>query len=168
MRKTVITLSVFAFVGALMFQSCKKETTDTEFVADNSTFSNFMSFALRDTKHGANPALGGMAHGGNDSTVTRAIHFKNDQNRSGGKFPVGTVIVKHATSPGGMNEITAMVKRGHNFNPSVGDWEFFMLMPNGNIATDTSGMQMRGANLMGGMCGSCHGAASSQDFIFTN
>lgn len=168
MRKTVITLSVFAFIGVMLFQSCKKEETVKEFIADNSTFSSFMSFPVRATQHGANPALGGMAHGGNDSTVTRTIHFKDNQNRASGKFPVGTVIVKHATSPTGMNEITAMVKRGNGFNSSVGDWEFFMLMPNGTIATDTSGMQMRGANLMGGMCGSCHASASSQDFIFTN
>jgi mono/diheme cytochrome c family protein len=60
-----------------------------------------------------------------------------------------------------------MVKRGNSFNPSAGDWEWFMLNSDGSVATDSSsGMKIRGANLMDGMCISCHSAAST-DFSFT-
>ena len=41
-----------------------------------------------------------------------------------------------------------------------------MLETDGKIAKDTTGMEMRGANLMGGMCNSCHTNASV-DYIFT-
>jgi len=60
-----------------------------------------------------------------------------------------------------------MAKRGNNFNPSTGDWEIFLLTSSGNIATDSTGMPMRGANLMGGMCRSCHAGASEKDFIYS-
>jgi hypothetical protein len=100
--------------------------------------------------------------------VVRDVHFKNGQNPLNAVYPIGTLIVKHSHNPTGtINEFTAMVKRGNNFNPSYGDWEFFLLNSSGTIATDSSGMQMRGANLMGGMCGSCHAVASSKDFVFS-
>ncbi len=170
MRKTtLIYLSTFLLAGLLLVQSCKKDDDDDEpqeFVADNSTFSGFMSWSLDVTRLGADPALGGMAHGGDDTTVTRNIYFKDGQNPVSGKYPVGTRIVKRSTNPGGLDEITAMVKRGGNFDSGHGDWEYFMLMPDGSIAMD-NGVPMRGANLMNGMCKGCHGAAASKDYIFT-
>lgn len=172
--KKITTLSIItlAIIGITILQACKEDgkntdPTPSEFVADDNTFSKYMSFPVGGTFFGANPALGGMAHGGNDSSVTRIVHYLNNQDRVNGKFPLGTVIVKRATSPAGMNETTAMVKRGNNFNPNVGDWEFFMLSPLGGIAKDSTGMPMRGANLIGGMCGGCHSAAASKDFIFS-
>jgi hypothetical protein len=63
---------------------------------------------------------------------------------------------------------TAMVKRGNNFNAAGGDWEWFMLNSDGSIAVDaTSGMAMRGANLMNGMCIGCHQGASSKDYVYS-
>ncbi len=166
-KTTFIYLSVFALAGLMLIQSCKKDDDkEQEFIADNSSFSGFMGWSLDATRLGADPALGGMAHGGNDSTVTRNIYFKDGQNPVNGKYPVGTVVVKRSTSPGGLDETTAMVKRGGNFDSDNGDWEYFMLMPNGSIGED-NGMPMRGANLMNGMCKGCHGAAASKDYIFT-
>lgn len=172
MKKTTITVFVaLTFIVIASTQSCKKDNDDStpqEFIASNSTFANFMSWSLDATAQGPDPALGGMAHGGNDSTVIRNVYFKNGQNPVNGTYPVGTIIVKHSSNPGGtVNEFTAMVKRGNNFNPTKGNWEFFMLMPDGTIAADSTGTPMRGANLMNGMCGSCHSSASSKDFIFS-
>jgi len=172
MKKFYYTaLCAVAFIGVTtLISSCKSDSTTPtpqEFIADNTTFSSFAGWAVGGTFHGANPSLGGMAHGGNDTSVTRVVHFKDDQNRVNGKFPTGTLVVKQSTSPAGMNEITAMVKRGNNFNPNAGDWEFFMLTPTGTIATDANGGVMRGANLMDGMCAGCHKGASAKDYIFS-
>jgi len=166
-----ISIIVFGFTAVLFFQSCSKDknndTQTTEYVADNSTFANFMSWPLESTKQGADPFLG-PAHAGNDATVKREVYFKNGQDPVNGKYPVGTIVVKHSYNPDKtINEFTGMVKRGNNFNPNFGDWEFFMLTPTGSIATDASGIAMRGASLMGGMCAGCHTGASTKDFIFS-
>jgi hypothetical protein len=171
MKKTVL-FTLLAIVGVtISFQSCsKKEETPVvnEFIADDNSFKNFMTWPLEATNQGPDPALG-TAHAGNDSTVVRKIYFQNGQNAVNGKYPVGTMIVKHSTNPAAsVNEFTALAKRGNNFNPSGGDWEWFMLMPDGTIATDpSSGMKMRGASLMNGMCVSCHSQASSKDYVFS-
>ena len=60
-----------------------------------------------------------------------------------------------------------MVKRGNNFDPDHNDWEYFVLQPDGKIAMDGDGNPLRGANLMGGMCVSCHAQASGSDYIFS-
>jgi len=59
------------------------------------------------------------------------------------------------------------VKRGNNFNTSGGNWEWFMLSPDGKIADDGSGNKLRGANLLDGMCVGCHSGAKSKDFVFS-
>lgn len=181
MKRDFISSAALIIVFTLLVFSCKKEkTTDPEptptpaptpaaqeFIADTSSFVSFMTWTVQSTKKGPSPSLG-TAHVGNDTSVTRRVHFKDGQNPVNGKYPIGTIIVKHATNPAGtVNEMTAMVKRGNNFNSGAGDWEFFMLGPNGNIARDANGNLMRGANLMGGMCGGCHGAASAKDYIFS-
>jgi hypothetical protein len=151
-------------------ESCKKKdstaATPTELIADDNTFSGFMAWSNISTKHGIDPSLG-TAHAGNDSTGTRVVFLKNNQDRINGKFPVGTLLVKHSyTTSGGVNMYTAMVKRGNNFNPSNNDWEWMILSADGKIMKDSTGMQMRGASLMGGMCGSCHSHASG-DFVYS-
>ena len=161
-------LIMMAFAAQSTFQSCKKDSNEpTEFIADDSSFSNFTGFHLHTTKLGADPALGG-AHAGNDAEVQRAIYFKDNANIVDGKYPVGTIVVKHTTKPDGtINEVTAMVKRGNNFDTDGGNWEYFMLQPDGKIAKDPSGNLMRGAKLMNGMCQNCHSGAASKDYIFS-
>ncbi|MBS1772427.1 MAG: cytochrome P460 family protein [Bacteroidetes bacterium] len=174
MKKKIFLLVASVAIGVLSIESCKKTdnatnttTTASEYIADNNSFKDFMNWTLQSTKHGPDPLLGAMAHANNDSSVTRQVYFKNGQNAVNGKYPTGTIIVKHSSNTAGtVNEFTAMVKRGNNFNPNNNDWEYFMLKPDGTIATDTSGMVMRGANLMSGMCGSCHKSASV-DYIFS-
>lgn len=171
--KRIILLSMLMIASVIIIfnQSCKKEkkvAVPTEFVADNNSFKDFMSWPMQSTVNGPDPLLGAMAHANNDSSVVRHVYFKNGQDRVNGQFPVGTIVVKHSTNPSGtVNELTGMVKRGNGFNPNAADWEFFMLKPDGTIATDTTGMVMRGANLMGGMCGGCHSGATGKDYIFS-
>ncbi len=158
---------------SLAIQSCSKDDENddpapvTEFIADDNSFANFMSWSLDATNQGSDPALG-MAHAGNDSTVIRKVYFKDGQARVDGEYPVGTIIVKHSQNPDeSVNEFTAMVKRGNNFAPDGGDWEWFMLGPDGTIASDGDGNPMRGADLMGGMCIACHNQASNTDYVFS-
>lgn len=178
-KNSIIYFTGMAVLGLALISSCKKKdsassTTPTtpasnpEFVAKDSTFINYASWPLQATNHGPDPFLG-MAHHGNDSTVVRKVYFYNGQYPSHGVYPVGTMVVKHSTNPANsVNELTAMVKRGNNFNPSHGDWEFFMLnTTTGVIAKDSLGNPMRGANLMGGMCGSCHSQVAYKDYIFS-
>ena len=168
-----LTLASFVIISSFVFQSCKDDEEDqptptpAEFVADDNTFKDFMNWPLEATNQGPDPTLG-MAHAGNDSTVTRKVYFKDGQDAQSGKYPTGTVIVKHSNNPDqSVNEFTAMVKRGNDFAPSGGDWEWFMLAPDGTIATDGDGNPMRGADLMGGMCIQCHSQASNKDYVFS-
>ena len=163
----LLFLTLTLVTGISVF-SCSDTTTNTpaEFIANDASFANFATFSNDANRTGVDPALG-AAHAGNDATSSRKIYFKNGQAPVNGKYPVGTVVVKHTTNQAGtINMITAMAKRGNNFNPTKGDWEFFMLNPNGSIMTEGSTV-MRGANLMDGMCGGCHNSAVSKDFIFT-
>lgn len=171
MKHTKILMLLALTIGlSLSFTSCSNDNNETpnpEFIANDDTFKDFMSWTLEATNQGADPALG-MAHAGNDSTVTRMVYFKDGQSAQNGVYPLGTIIVKHSSNPGqSVNEFTAMVKRGNGFAPSGGDWEWFMLTPTGAIATDENGNAMRGADLMGGMCISCHTQAGSGDFVFS-
>jgi cytochrome P460 len=168
MKYYLITILGF-FTLAFTTQSCSKDDDPApeEYVADNDTFKSFASWTLGGELQGADPALGG-AHGGNDSTVTRSVYFKNNVIPSGGTYPIGAVIVKYSHNTGGdLNEYTAMVKRGNSFNTTGNDWEYFMLAGDGQIAMDASGNEMRGANLMNGMCMGCHVSAKNSDYIFT-
>jgi hypothetical protein len=169
MKSSVLFKISLVLVLVVSLESCSDddEKVTQEFIADDSSFSNFMSWKLEATNQGSDPALG-AAHAGNDETVTRRIYYKDGQKPVNGEFPVGTIIVKHSSNPGqSVNEFTAMVKRGNDFNPNGGDWEWFMLNADGSIATDpSSGMKMRGASLMNGMCLQCH-SAGSIDYTFT-
>jgi hypothetical protein len=172
MKKFFSILIISSFFGFIPFlQSCSDDDDTvapvTEVVANDNSFKDFMTWSKDAIRKGADPALGGMAHGGNDSTVTRNIYYKNGQNPVNGVYPVGTIIVKHSSNPDKtVNEFTAMVKRGGEFNKEKGGWEYFMLATDGTIGKDGT-MEMRGANLMNGMCAGCHSAAFSKDYIFT-
>lgn len=132
-----------------------------EYIADDETFANFMSWPNDVTNTGADPSLGG-AHAGNDSTVTRHIYFKDGQDPVDGAYPDGTMIVKHTTNhAGSLDEYTAMVKRGNDFDTDGGNWEYFMLNADGTIA-----LRGAGSEVMNGMCQGCHAGAST-DYIFS-
>ena len=167
MRKSVFLTLLAAIAFLFTLQSCNDDDDpNPEFIADDETFENFMTWVVEAENQGPDPALG-PAHGGNDETVTRTVYVKNGQDRVGGEFPVGTLIVKHSKNPdNSVNAFTAMVKRGNDFNADGGDWEWMFLNADGTIATDDSGNQMRGADL--GQCLNCHSAgAAVSDYVFS-
>lgn len=170
MNKYYLMTVIGLFSFSLLVTSCKKDEDPdpepVEFVADNATFNGISTWTLGGEFFGMDPALGG-AHGGNDSTVTRSVYFKADVAPSNGAYPTGAVITKYSHNTGGtLSQYTAMVKRGGDFNTTGNGWEYFMLAGEGEIAKDSTGAEMRGANLLNGMCVSCHINAST-DYIFT-
>ena len=173
MKKNLLFLACAGLCVSLVFDSCKKDEdpvetpAPTESVADASTFADWKTWTVNATARGANPGLGPMAHGGQDSIWTRNIYVKDGATLTDGMYAKGTAIVKHSVSDSGKVEITAMVKRGATYNSDNGGWEYFMLDASGAIMKDADGMEMRGSNLMNGMCQNCHGAAKAKDYVFT-
>jgi hypothetical protein len=173
MKKVILLkLSALAFVMVIVFQACNNDDdnvdeTKPEFVASSSDFANFRNWTQVASVQGSSPSLG-EAHKGNDENATRTIYVKDNVEREAdGNFPVGTLIVKDTKDADGNTiEVTAMVKRGNDFNPTHNDWEWFMLTPDGNIMED-NGMIARGAMLMDGMCGACHTQVKNNDFVFS-
>jgi|GEM_PF-244825 len=175
LKATLLSICLVVIISEFSLTSCSKDNvtnatnnTNSEFIANDSTFKDFMNWTLIKTIQGIDPFLAASgAHAGNDSTVVRKVYVKNNQDRVNGLFPVGTILVKHLSNPKGtVNEFTAKVQRGNNFNASGNDWEWFMLMADGTIAKQ-NGMQTRGANLMNGMCAGCHRGKISQDYVFS-
>ena len=160
--------------SSLLLTNCTKDdnddepTANPEYIATDASFSDFTSWVLEAENSGPDPALD-PAHFGNDSTVTRNIYFKGGQDPVNGLYPVGSIIVKQSTNPDlSVNEVTAMVKRGNSFDADHNDWEYFVLMPDGTIATDADGNELRGSgDLFNGMCLTCHTQAATSDYIFS-
>ncbi|HEV2864581.1 MAG TPA: cytochrome P460 family protein [Pyrinomonadaceae bacterium] len=79
---------------------------------------------------------------------------------SPGKFPVGSVIVREklshaeATKP---DLLAVMIKRGPDFNPAGGDWEFLVF--------DGELKRLRERQKKGS-CLECHSSQQSRDFVF--
>lgn len=170
MKKMVLVFtSAIAFTGLVISQSCKKaKDANAEFIADDNSFKGFSAWPEQATFNGPDPLLGAMAHANNDSSVVRSVYFKDGQDRVNGKFPVGTLIVKHSTNPSGtVDEFVGMAKRGNNFDPSHNDWEYFVLKSDGTIMADAGGAALRGADVLSGLCVSCHGGASGKDYVFS-
>lgn len=170
MKKTNL-LSILAFLtlGMFFLQSCSNdddggEDPIDEFIADDATFAGWEGWTLIETSEGADPAslIFGGAHAGNNENSVRTTYMKNNEDRTDGEFPVGTLIVKHTAVDGATVVITAMAKRGNGFNPANNDWEWFIINADGSIAEDGT---KRGANLNDGGCGNCHGAGN--DYVFS-
>jgi Cytochrome P460 len=169
MNISILLLSILLIIG---LSSCSDDDTtkpsNQEFIADDNTFKDFMTWTLVKSIKGADPLLSASgAHAGNDTSVTRNVYIKDNQDKVNDTYPVGTIIVKHSSNPElTVNEFTGMVKRGNDFNPTGNDWEWFMLMPDGTIA-EQDGMKTRGADLMGGMCVGCHSSVKTDDYVFS-
>ena len=138
-----------------------------EFVATDATFQNFNDWELVDTNSGADPFNSG-AHGSNDSTVIREVFFFENAAAINALYKTGTQIVKYSHSEtSGFFQLTAMAKRGNNFDEAHNNWEWFILKPNGTIAEDSLGQPLRGKNVLNQYgCASCHYLADT-DFVFS-
>ena len=147
----------------------------SEYSATDSDFSDFRSWARIEQRSDQNPLLGGMAHGGDNPDSIRRIYKKQlyanpDSDDQG--YPIGTILVKEVEQDDTIVEITAMVKRGGDFNDDHQGWEWFMLdVDTLEIMFDDVGAPVRGANLLDGMCNSCHSQANpdsgyGRDYVF--
>ncbi len=171
MKKTnLLSILMLLTASLFIFQSCSNDDDGDaieEFVADDSTFAGWDSWTLVETTTGADPAsvIFGGAHAGNEENSMRKVYIQDNQNPIDGEYPVGTLVVKDTQVDGATVMITAMAKRGNGFNPANNDWEWFVINADGSIAQDGD-VIMRGANLMDGMCGGCHGGATT-DYVFS-
>ncbi|MFN3821473.1 MAG: cytochrome P460 family protein [bacterium] len=145
---------------------------DTGFEATIQDFQNYAAWPKIDyTVYPVNSSILGAAHEGNVPTRVREIWMKTTGSPNDPTYSRGTIIVKetHGWTNGGektwpeMGGLLAMVKRGGTFNPTGGGWEYLML------SNDGRQILARGANLMDGMCMSCHSLATGsvgKDFVF--
>ncbi|PKL85946.1 MAG: hypothetical protein CVV22_05280 [Ignavibacteriae bacterium HGW-Ignavibacteriae-1] len=164
-----LKLSVAILFASFVLISCSDDNdSPADFNATDSDFQNFRTWTLVAEKMGPDPALG-AAHEGNDETVTRKIYIKQDVSLgTNGEYPLGTIVVKETLKEdNSVIAITAMAKRDKSFNSSHKGWEWFILAENGAIGKDANGDDMRGANLMDGMCSGCHSTASAKDYVFS-
>ena len=126
-------------------------------------FENSTDWEVMFMDNAPDPLLG-MAHGITDSLDRTVLRYQPGAMMVNGEFPVGTVIMKKVTddmgnypSPAG-GAWTGMIKRGGGFNPSAGDWEWFMMDPVTMVVND------RGALAM---CIGCHSAGSTTDYVLS-
>ena len=167
MRRHLFATALVAV--SLFFIGCSEDANDPEikeFIAEEEDFVGYENWEqTTPPRVGVDPAniLAGGAHGATDSNVTRSMFISPDgaQPSDGGQYPVGTLLAKEMKdSSGTIMMITAMAKRGNNYDPSGNDWEYLLLDASGSI-TD------RGADLMNGMCKACHAGAAALDYVFT-
>ena len=141
-------------------------THPLEFVPDPADFDGYAAWNLIGDEQGPDPLLGD-AHEGNDDEAVRRI-FKKQLAANplglGDGYPTGTLLVKEVRD-GDNNLIgrTAMAKRGGDFDPDHGNWEYFRW----DVGTDE--VAMRGAI---NMCISCHAganvASNGRDWVFAH
>jgi hypothetical protein len=134
-----------------------------EFIAEEEDFTDYKEWTMTGEETGEHPALG-KAHGGSDAV--RRIYQKQakaNPMESDMGYPIGTLIVKESELNGEIVAITAMAKRGNDFNPEHGYWEWFM------INKDDMSFANRGADF--GACNSCHAKAKGNlgiDYVFAH
>ena len=145
----------------------------TEYIATDALFANYQSWDMIEFTAEPHAKLGG-AHLNSDTPPLRRIFQKqllaNPTDAGDMGYPIGTVLVKDVSVDNNIEQVVAMVKRGGDFNPDNGGWEWFMLDPNDySILMDDQNMPVRGADLLGGACNSCHGLATDDlgaDYVF--
>lgn len=134
-----------------------------EFNADAEDFADYSTWTLIGENTGQDPVLG-SAHSPDSLRKTYRHPILGKPDSEFGGYPIGTMIVKEIIVDDAITEIDAMVKRGGDFNPDHAGWEWFV------IDAETGAIANRGADLMGGVCNSCHTQAlkaeHGQDYVF--
>ena len=162
----------------IIYLSCKKEpnmtlsdpTVNKEFIADNSTFKDYLQWNRLVERTGPDASLG-IFHNVDVPNLIRRVYVKDNALPSNGQYPVGTIIVKeYRKADGTLSDFDqlAMVKReGKNFNTAFNGWEWFRLDHTSlNIAV-IDGVTIRGSILGNNVCNNCHLLVKSKDFVFT-
>jgi len=85
-----------------------------------------------------------------------------------GSLPYGSIVVKENYMPNKKLGAITVMKKVPGFNPSAGDWFWVKFAPDGKPMTmEKGGMKMTLAGKVPG-CIACHGARSSNDYIYTS
>ncbi len=126
-----------------------------EYAADDAIFADYKDWPLIGETAEPHPKLM-EAHKGGLRRVFKKQLMANPDTDWG--YPTGTIIVKDVKKDSEITSITAMVKRGGEFNKEHGGWEWFVINPKDYTVKD------RGADLMDGMCSMCHEAANEPEF----
>lgn len=175
MKKITITYS-FILVGiiSLPFTTLKgfidAGNQPAEFIANDETFKNYLSWTLLAERSGRDPALG-IFHNSNVENLIRKVYIKDNIKPIDGSYPIGTVIVKEYRNQDGTPsefDPLAMVKRGGDqFNTSFNGWEWFRLDRKSLKVAIIDGVAIRGADLGNNACNRCHSKVKSKDMVFT-
>lgn len=135
------------------------------YAATISDFANYQNWPLVDYTIGnASEGLKSAHRAGSDQYLRKTFANGAAQNSTAGEFDEGAIFIKETfTYERDGNEwhkafadqggLLAMVKRGGDFNPNHGGWEWFML------SADLSEVVAQGADLMNGACNGCHSQA---------
>jgi len=160
------TLAALSLAGLALLAGCSDDgddSADAQFEAELADIAGYAAWTMIDATISDVPGLAG-AHAGTDDAFTRAVYAPAGTAPVNGEYPEGTILVKETYSRNadtgakefaGTGGLLAMVKRGGNYNPDNGGWEWFMLAP------DASEILARGADLMDGACNACHGVSGT-------
>lgn len=91
-----------------------------------------------------------------------------DNNPVYAKYPEGAIILKENFSaesgkPGTPISVTAMIKRGKDYDPGKGNWEYLQFDAKGNIL-----LQGNSSNsAVSENCANCHSHVENRDYIFS-
>ncbi len=159
-----------------------KETEQPEFIAELSDFEGYENWESIDYTVGVTNRFltDGIHSSGNNDFVRRVIANDVALKSDGESYDNGSILIKETFTyanddlnkefaiPGGL---LAMVKRGGDYSPNGGGWEWF------NLAADLSQFNARGIDVRMGTCLSCHALAQldeegvvtgGNDFVFAH
>ena len=130
-------------------------THPKEFTAKEEDFVDYSKWKKIDATNKPHPKLM-EAHKGGTRYVYKKQSLANPDTEWG--YPIGTIIVKEVKKGGKIISVTAMAKRGGDFNKEHNGWEWFIFDSKGKAIKD------RGADLMSNMCNGCHAATKDPEF----
>jgi len=133
MKNSTLQLIIFALlIIGLFVVGCGKGAKPA-FVAKLDDFANYKTWQAIDYTVAPNPALG-EAHMGANPDYSRRVYINPSGKIEGDEYAIGTILVKETfTWEDGnkkfadMGGVLAMAKRGEDFNPDGGGWEWFAL-----------------------------------------
>ncbi|MBD3165453.1 hypothetical protein GF324_02555 [bacterium] len=161
----LIPVLVFGFVAGC---GDDDDEEDMGYEATIDDFSGYDSWERVDyVAYPVNMSTLGTAHAGANEAYVRDVFMSSDASMSGGEWAEGSIFVKEVhefdsnQEPdwGSNGALMGMVKRGGDYNPDHGGWEWFLL------SGDGSSIEARGGDLMDGACNSCH-AQATDDYVF--
>ena len=164
MKAWMVGLAVVLVLGACATMGVTK-WGENSYVTMGDDFSGYKSWTKvnHETITGDTTGSLGPAHEG--AQGFREIYVNKTGKKvattaSGYPYPEGTIIVKESSKEkmGAIAALTVMVKRGPNYDPANGNWEYIMTSPAFEVA----------AQGKVDMCIGCHTAGKDADYTFND